>query len=301
MKFTIRPAKPEDIDPAAQIFLEAFNSFNASVGLPPEWTPEMARFIVGSFISSPRTFYSVVAVEEPGGRVVGSNFLDCSDDVTAPGPISVDQKAQDAGIARALMDAVYEHSCSLGKKNIRGVCLASNAKSFSLYMKIGYKARDLLTYLSRAPRREDTPGSISAISIAEQHGYRIREMEAQDVSACDALFQRINGCSRKNDIAASLRNPPPIRPYVIVKDGEIEGYHTGFYLLGHGAYRSADAFQHLVSAVPGEVLLHMPSLRQHELLRWCLLNGFKTVRQEIVISIGLYQEPDGIYLPGMGY
>lgn len=157
----------------------------------------------------------------------------------------------------------------------------------------------MLAYLSRPPLREDAPGSDGA--VCEEGGYLIREMEAGDVAACDELFQRTNGCSRKNDIAASLKNPPPIRPYVILRDGEIAGYHTGFYLLGHGVYRSEEAFRHLVSAVPGEVLVHLPIRLHPELLRWCLLDGWKTVRQEILISLGLYQEPDGIYCPGMGY
>jgi L-amino acid N-acyltransferase YncA len=293
MKYMIRPAQPEDITPAARIFLEAFNSFNASVGLPPEWTPEVARFIVSTFINNPETFCSIVAVEESTGRVLGSNFLDHNDEVTAPGPISVAAEAQDAGIARALMAAVHEYSYSLGKRNIRAVCVASNTRSFSLYMKMGYKARDMLAYLSRAPGRGVPP--------AANNEYTVRELEAGDVAACDALFLRVNGCSRGKDIAASLKNPPPIRPYVVLKNGELVGYHTGFYLLGHGVYKSEDAFKALVSAVPGEVLLHMPSRLSPDLLQWCLLNGFRTVRQEILISLGLYQEPDGIYCPGMGY
>ena len=53
---------------------------------------------------------------------------------------------------------------------------------------------------------------------------------------------------------------------------------------------SAEAFIGLGILVPA---------RNAELLRWCLDNGLKIVQQSTLMTIGLYNEPAGAYLPSI--
>jgi hypothetical protein len=41
--------------------------------------------------------------------------------------------------------------------------------------------------------------------------------------------------------------------------------------------------------------------RNHEMFQWCLNRGLKLVFQMTLMSIGLYNEPAGAYLPSILY
>ena len=41
--------------------------------------------------------------------------------------------------------------------------------------------------------------------------------------------------------------------------------------------------------------------RNGELFRWCLQNGLRLVQQMTLMTIGLYNEPSGAYLPSVLY
>jgi hypothetical protein len=41
--------------------------------------------------------------------------------------------------------------------------------------------------------------------------------------------------------------------------------------------------------------------RNAELLRWCLEHGLRIVQQSTLMTIGLYNEPAGAYLPSVVY
>jgi len=41
--------------------------------------------------------------------------------------------------------------------------------------------------------------------------------------------------------------------------------------------------------------------RNSELFRWCLQNGLRLVHQMTLMTIGLYNEPAGAYLPSVLY
>ena len=53
---------------------------------------------------------------------------------------------------------------------------------------------------------------------------------------------------------------------------------------------SAEAFVGLGMLVPS---------RNTELLRWCLQQGLQIVQQSTLMTIGLYNEPEGAYLPSI--
>jgi hypothetical protein len=41
--------------------------------------------------------------------------------------------------------------------------------------------------------------------------------------------------------------------------------------------------------------------RNNELFRWCLQNGLRLVHQMTLMTIGLYNQPTGAYLPSVLY
>ncbi len=41
--------------------------------------------------------------------------------------------------------------------------------------------------------------------------------------------------------------------------------------------------------------------RNYQLFSWCLANGLRLVQQMTLMSIGLYNEPAGAYLPSVVY
>jgi hypothetical protein len=41
--------------------------------------------------------------------------------------------------------------------------------------------------------------------------------------------------------------------------------------------------------------------RNGELFRWCLASGLRLVQQMTLMTIGLYNEPAGAYLPSIHY
>ncbi|MZE56021.1 hypothetical protein GTY86_33090, partial [Streptomyces sp. SID5770] len=120
MEITVREMKQDDVEAAAAIFFESFNSFNASVGLAPEWPNlEFCRNVILGFIEHPG--YKAFVALDGKGRVIGSNFLEFHDSVAAPGPISVEAGEQNRGAGRLLMLASIDCAWALGKTSIRGV------------------------------------------------------------------------------------------------------------------------------------------------------------------------------------
>jgi hypothetical protein len=55
---------------------------------------------------------------------------------------------------------------------------------------------------------------------------------------------------------------------------------------------SAQAFVGLGILVP---------TRNTELLGWCLAHGLKLVQQSTLMTVGLYNEPSGAWLPSIAY
>ncbi len=286
--FKIETATKSHVEEAAKIFFESFNTFNQSVGLPPEWPSiEFCNQVVDNIVHH-SGYYSVVALN-PESKIIGSNFLECHDEVAAPGPISVALKTQDKGIGKALMEEVMIHSDRLGKKSIRLVQVANNNKSFSLYANLGFETKEILTYVR------------GRLTTEHMNDCVVRKITDQDFGKCDSLYMEANGFSRINDIRQN------IDCHVVEKGNRIVGYHTAPSLLGHGIFKSEEAFislvGHLSRAQGDELNFHIPARLYPEILSFLLTNGFKTIRQEILMAKGTYNYPSSsfIYLPGMAY
>jgi hypothetical protein len=87
---------------------------------------------------------------------------------------------------------------------------------------------------------------------------------------------------------------------VVDREGRVTAYATGF---GSGAHAVATANSELcgllgtASAFLG-LGIAIPT-RNTDLLTWCLGRGLRIVQQSMLMSLGLYNDPMGAYLPSM--
>jgi hypothetical protein len=89
---------------------------------------------------------------------------------------------------------------------------------------------------------------------------------------------------------------------VAERDGGIRAYTSGLGYFGHTVGASNDAIAALLAKAP-----HLPTLgilvpiRNDALFRWCLEHGMRGIMTMTLMSRGLYQEPQGPYLPSVTY
>lgn len=100
--------------------------------------------------------YCVVA--EAGGAVIGSNCLDERSSILGIGPVTVDPAVQNAGAGRRLMRAVLDRATERDAPGVRLVQAAFRNRSLSLYTKLGFEVRELLSVMHGAPMRKPIEG-----------------------------------------------------------------------------------------------------------------------------------------------
>ena len=279
----MRAATPEDADSCGRIFYDAFESIATRHNHPVEaGSPEFTRFLVGQMLQNDG-YAGLVA--ERGGEVLGSAFIDERSIIAGIGPVSVDPGAQDAGVGRALMEAALEREREREAAGVRLVQTAYHYRSLGLYLKLGFAVRETLSVVAGTPPAQSFPG------------LSVRPAEVNDVSACGELCMRVHGHDRKGELrdaiaAGSAR--------VVERPGRICGYATGF---GYGWHAVAETNEDLTALIASaEALMGLGVLvpsRNSELLRWCLEQGLQIVQQSTLMTIGLYNEPAGAYLPSI--
>ena len=188
---SIRRARPEDAPQCGHIGYKAFHKINSDHNFPPEMpTPEIGIGMLQMMFSHP-SFYCVVA--EMNGAIVGSNCIDERSSVVGIGPITVDPAMQNAGIGRRLMQAVLDRAGERGAAGIRLLQSTFHTRSLSLYAKLGFEVRELLSVMQGAPMK---------ISI---EGCSVRAAVHSDVAACDRLCAAVHGHTRSAEVADAIR------------------------------------------------------------------------------------------------
>jgi predicted N-acetyltransferase YhbS len=280
----LRSGTREDAAACGLIDFEAFKSISSQHNFPWDFpSVEVATGVVAMMLSHPG-FYSVVA--EMDGKVVGSNFLDERNPISGVGPISVDPAVQNQAIGRQLMLAVMERSEQRGFAGIRLVQSAYHNRSLCLYTKLGFETREPLSKMSGPPLKLKLPG------------YDVRPATDRDLDACNQLCRRVHGHDRGGELRDAI-NQGTAR--VVEHLGKITGYATEIAFFAHAVGETNQEIEALISAAPeigGGFLL---PTRNGELFRWCLQNGLRLVHQLTLMTIGLYNEPAGAYLPSVLY
>jgi hypothetical protein len=94
----------------------------------------------------------------------------------------------------------------------------------------------------------------------------------------------------------------PAHAHIVERPQGICAYATGF---GYGCHAVAETNENLIALLASAQTfmglgIVVPS-RNSELLRWCLAHGLKIVQQSTLMTIGLYNEPSGGWLPSIAY
>ena len=282
---TVRPTTPQDSAICGEICFNAFSSINAAHGFPCDLpNVETAVGILKDMFSNP-DFYSVVA--EVNGRIVGSNGLDERSTIKGVGPITIAPSAQNLGVGRKLMQAVLDRAKETNASGVRLVQAAFHNRSLSLYASLGFDIREPLSCMQ---------GRTLERSIA---GCVVRPAEPDDADACNALSRRVHGFDRGAELAQAIEQGTA---RVVERGARVTGYTTHLALFGHSTAETNLDLQSLIASAesfagPG---ILVPS-RNHVLLRWCLTSGLRVVQPMTLMSVGLYSEPSGAWLPSIVY
>ena len=283
MDVKLRPAKPEDAEVCGQICYDAFLKIAEQHNFPPDSpTVEVATEFLSELLSHPG-FYGVVA--EVDGKIVGSNFLDERASVVGLGPITVDPEVQNARVGRELMEHALDRARSEGRPSVRLVQAAYHNRSLCLYAKLGFELREPLCCIQGNPIEK---------AIA---GYPVRSATERDLAACNELCRSVHGYDRGRELADAIQAGTAT---IVEHDDAISGYATMIGFAGYAVGKSNADLKALIGAAPeysGPGFL-LPT-RNGELFRWCLEEGLRVVQPMIYMSVGLYSEPQGAYLPSI--
>jgi GNAT superfamily N-acetyltransferase len=281
----VRKAKPEDAPVCGRICYEAFTKISTDHAFPPDFpSVEVATGVLSMMFSHPG-FYCVVA--ESGGQILGSNCLDERSAIAGVGPITIDPQVQNKGAGRALMEAVLSRSAERGFQGTRLLQAAFHNRSLSLYTKLGFDTREPISTMQGPPIKAPTPG------------HSIRPARMSDLEECNRLCRRIHGHDRSGELRDAIGQGTAV---VAEREGRIVGYATVIGFFGHMVGESNADVQALIASAdaflgPG---ILVPT-RNAGLFRWCLENGLRVVQPMTLMTIGLYNEPAGAYLPSILY
>jgi predicted N-acetyltransferase YhbS len=282
---TIRQAKPEDVAASAKICYEAFYKINTDHGFPPDLPAvELAADLMSMMFVHPG-FYCLVA--EEGGRIVGSNCMDERSPIAGIGPITVDPGAQNRGVGRGLMQAVLNRARARNFPGVRLVQAAFHMRSLSLYSTLGFDAREPLSVMQGPAIKK------------KLEGYVVRPAVTEDLDACNQVSVKVHGHHRGGDLADSIAQGTAA---VVERHGRITAYCSSLAFFGHAVGETNLDLQALIAAADGfgGPGILVPT-RNAGLFRWCLANGLRVAEPMTLMTLGLYNEPAGAYLPSILY
>jgi hypothetical protein len=130
-------------------------------------------------------------------------------------------------------------------------------------------------------------------------GYAVRQATEADLAGCDALCRRVHGHDRYGELWEAIAEGTA----TVVEHGDrLTGYATVVGFPGHAVGESHAELKALIGAAaafvgPGFLL----PMRHGEVFRWCLAHGLRVVQPMTLMSLGLYHEPQGAFLPSILY
>jgi GNAT superfamily N-acetyltransferase len=282
-RLDICKATPGDAPACGRICYEAFAALSLAHNFPSDFpSPDAAIDMLGVPFADPG-FHCMIAHRE--GRIIGSICLDERAPVVCLGPITVDPGAQNAGAGRRLMEAALERERGRGAAGVRLVQAAFHNRTMALYASLGFDVREPLSCLQGRTRTRDLPGCA------------VRPARAEDLDACCAVARRVHGFERRSELEQMIRAG---EARLVARAGRITGYASALAFSGHAAAEETTDLKALLASADG---FQGPGVlvptRNAGLFRWCLAEGLRVVQPLTLMSVGLYNEPNGAWLPSI--
>ncbi len=272
---------PQDGAAIGDICFRAFKIVAEAHNFKPDFpSSEIAAGFHATMISH-EGFFDLVA--EVDGKIAGSGFLDERNPIAGLGPITIDPALQNDGAGRALMEALMRRAQDREFAGIRLVQAGYHSRSLALYLKLGFEAREHLSCLQ---------GPSIGKALA---GFSVRPAATGDLPACNELCFRVHGHARGGELADAIAQGAA---RVVLRAGRVTGYAAPLAFFGHAVGETNDDLKALIGAAdafPGPGFL-VPT-RNGELMRWCLGEGLRIVQSMTLMTIGLYNQPEGAWLP----
>ncbi len=285
MNLSLRNGGPSDVEACGLICYEAFKIEAEQHHFPFNFSNPTVAIEFLSALFSRQDVSSVVA--EVDERIAGSNFLWENGSIAGVGPITVNPAVQNETVGRRLMEHVMERAQEAHFAGIRLVQSAYQNRSLALYTKLGFYAREPLSTIQG-------PG----LGI-KMPGHAVRPAFVGDLTSCNRLCLQVHGHDRNLELLDAITQRTAT---VVEREGRITGYATLVGFFGHAVAEGNEDLKALIGAAhdfPGPGFL-LPT-RNSGLFRWCLEKGLRVVQPMTLMSLGLYNEPDGAFLPSVLY
>ncbi|HEY4167035.1 MAG TPA: GNAT family N-acetyltransferase [Reyranella sp.] len=285
MSIKLRAGTPADAAACGTICYAAFKSVCSAHGFPPDFASAEEGIGLMTMLLSHPGHQSVVA--EVDGRVVGSNFMDERSPIYGIGPITVDPTVQNRGVGSQLMQHMIDRAAERQAAGVRLLQAGFHNRSLCLYSMLGFRTREPISILQGKPLNQ---------KIA---GYDVRPATPADTAACNALCHVVHGFARNGELEEAIGHKAA---QVVEHAGRVTGYTTGISFVAHTVAESNTDLMALIGAAPsfGGPGFLLPT-RNHEVFTWCLKGSLRLVYQMTLMTIGLYNEPTGAWLPSVLY
>jgi predicted N-acetyltransferase YhbS len=284
MTMILRPARPDDAQACGQICYDGFEAIGKQHNFPGSFpSAEVAADVIAGIIAHPG-FYGVVA--ERDGSIVGSSFVDERSAIGGIGPVSVDPTTQNGGVGRQMMQHLLDRAASRGAAGLRLLQSAYHARALSLYAKLGSQVRESMAIMNGPALNLTIPGR------------SVRAATSADVPAADTICFAVHGHTRHGELEDGIKNNTAL---VVEHGSAITGYASSLALFGHAVGETWDDLKAMIGAAP---FIPPPGILvplRSPLFHWGLEHGLRVEVVMNLMSVGLYNEPAGAYLPSVLY
>jgi hypothetical protein len=130
-------------------------------------------------------------------------------------------------------------------------------------------------------------------------GFHVRPAAETDLDACNRICTFVHGHDRSGELLDAIKLGTA---RLVENAGRVTGYATDLGFLAHAVGETNRDLMALIGAASGftgpGILV---PIRNAELFRWCLSQRLRVSQVLTLMTIGLYNEPTGAYLPSVLY